>query len=233
MLCARKGCQSLWTWRRLYGCSTGELFWIGIVFVELSNEIQVFYTMFCACMVTASFYGTGKHEANLTQEHILIAKRVGNMQAPRYSSLLTQLSTALVAMWSFVRLDLGSPQGFCLLLSLADRNTSTSCLDSVLSNVRYIGHRHRLFIRASVTVQANFILLGQKSTGPLSRLDNYYRYELAVEYFCWDVRLHSRHRTCIYSVEFKPLQAYEGCGGVYSRARLHVSTTNSLFCYKY
>lgn len=31
-------------------------------------------------MVTASFYGTGKHEANLTEEHILIAKRVGNVQ---------------------------------------------------------------------------------------------------------------------------------------------------------
>jgi hypothetical protein len=36
--------------------------------------------MFCACMVTASFYGTGKHEANLTAKHILIAKRVGNVQ---------------------------------------------------------------------------------------------------------------------------------------------------------
>lgn len=36
--------------------------------------------MFCACMVTASFYGTGKHEANLTEEHILIAQRVGNEQ---------------------------------------------------------------------------------------------------------------------------------------------------------
>jgi hypothetical protein len=40
---------------------------------------QVFYTVFCACMVTASFYGTGKHEANLTAEHILIAKRVGDV----------------------------------------------------------------------------------------------------------------------------------------------------------
>jgi hypothetical protein len=36
--------------------------------------------MFCACMVTAIFYGTGKHEANLTEEHILIAKRVRNVQ---------------------------------------------------------------------------------------------------------------------------------------------------------
>lgn len=31
-------------------------------------------------MVTASYYGTGKHEANLTEEHILIAKRVSNVQ---------------------------------------------------------------------------------------------------------------------------------------------------------
>jgi hypothetical protein len=31
-------------------------------------------------MVTASFYGTGKHEVNLTEDHILIAKRVGDVQ---------------------------------------------------------------------------------------------------------------------------------------------------------
>lgn len=35
-----------------------------------------FYTMFCACMITASFYGTGKHEANLSEAHIVIALRL-------------------------------------------------------------------------------------------------------------------------------------------------------------
>ncbi|KAA8894842.1 putative integral membrane protein [Sphaerosporella brunnea] len=35
-----------------------------------------FYTILCACMVTASFYGTGQHEANLSEEHIVIAKRL-------------------------------------------------------------------------------------------------------------------------------------------------------------
>ncbi|KAH6716812.1 hypothetical protein DL95DRAFT_518819 [Leptodontidium sp. 2 PMI_412] len=35
-----------------------------------------FYTVLTVCMVTASFYGTGQHEANLTAEHIVIAKRL-------------------------------------------------------------------------------------------------------------------------------------------------------------
>lgn len=117
-----------------------------------------------------------------------------------------------------------------MLLSLTGRYTSASCLDSLLSNGRDFDHRHRLFICASVTVPANFIFLGQKSTGPLSRLDNYHRDELALEYLCWDMRFHSRPSTYIYSMDFKRGQAYEGCCGVYSWARLHVSTTISLSC---
>jgi hypothetical protein len=49
--------------------------------------------MFCACMVTASFYGTGKHEANLTQEHILIAKRVSNMQPLAFLGINTTFNS--------------------------------------------------------------------------------------------------------------------------------------------
>ena len=57
------------------------LHWLGSLhsdFMGLSNvpAPQAVYTMFSACMVTASFYGTGKHEANLTEEAIIIAKRV-------------------------------------------------------------------------------------------------------------------------------------------------------------
>jgi hypothetical protein len=45
------------------------------------SNLQVFYTVFCACMITASHYGTGKHEANLTHEAIVIALRVRHLSA--------------------------------------------------------------------------------------------------------------------------------------------------------